>query len=178
MPARDRRDGQGCTYPCYKIGESFILHYPGKVRRRRGGGVAVVYLGWPLLDVTGCTLHCSPARQVVEIKRIVTVSDRVGNVGRERLEEKRASMSVCSLDSRHPLNCVFGRLLRPAGRSQISPAHRAWAMFFIVRRQDERVRPSRSPHPLLRLAEQCSPPVRLADYSFVLNWRCFAHHSL
>ena len=45
MLARDRRDEQGCTYPCYKIGESFILHYPGKVRRKGGGGVEVVYLG-------------------------------------------------------------------------------------------------------------------------------------
>ena len=44
-PARDRRDGHGCTYPCYKIEESFILHYAGKVRRKRGGEVALVYLG-------------------------------------------------------------------------------------------------------------------------------------
>ncbi len=47
VTVRDRRDGQGCTYPCYKIGESFILHYPGTVRRKRGGEVAAVYLGWP-----------------------------------------------------------------------------------------------------------------------------------
>ena len=45
VPAHDRRDEQGGTYPFYIIGQAFILHYPGKVRRKRGGEVAVVYLG-------------------------------------------------------------------------------------------------------------------------------------
>src|SRR5947209_8584951 len=30
VPARGRRDEQGGTYPFYKIGQAFILHYPAK----------------------------------------------------------------------------------------------------------------------------------------------------
>ncbi len=45
-PAHDRRGEQGCTYLIYKIGDAFILHYPGKVRRERGKDVEVIYLGW------------------------------------------------------------------------------------------------------------------------------------
>jgi hypothetical protein len=55
VPVLERRDEQGCTYPYYKTGDAFILHYPGKVRSKKGGGVAVVYLGWPLRDVVGRT---------------------------------------------------------------------------------------------------------------------------
>jgi len=45
MPARDRRGQWRGTYPFYKIGVSFILHYPHTARRKRGGGTEVVYLG-------------------------------------------------------------------------------------------------------------------------------------
>src|SRR5712691_6257009 len=69
VPARDRRDEQGGTYPSYKIGHAFILHYPAAAWVTWWWGV------WPLRYAWGYTallrhqddpidpnqsIHCSP----------------------------------------------------------------------------------------------------------------------